>query len=95
MQDGQRVRADELIQRLRASQLLQKLQDARAMPYGSADLKGICDWLSNEWASKLLSDSYGTGEYLMYGAFIVDLEACTITDDPKADPIVQNIEIVK
>jgi hypothetical protein len=51
MQDGQRVSADELIQRLSAGQLLQKLRDARAMPYGSADFKDICDWLSNEWAS--------------------------------------------
>jgi hypothetical protein len=29
----------------------------------------------------------------MYGAFTVDLEACTIRDDPNADPLVQNIRI--
>jgi hypothetical protein len=49
--------------------------------------------LSTEWASLLLGQSFGTGEYLMYGAFTVDLESCTITDDPNADPVVSNIEI--
>jgi hypothetical protein len=29
----------------------------------------------------------------MFGAFTVDLEARTITDDPRADPVVQNISI--
>jgi hypothetical protein len=29
----------------------------------------------------------------MYGAFTVDLEACTITDDRNAGPVVQNIKI--
>jgi hypothetical protein len=49
--------------------------------------------LVNEWATMLLGSSYGTGEYSMYGAFTVDLEACTITDDRNADPVVENIEI--
>jgi hypothetical protein len=53
----------------------------------------IHHWLCNEWAAMLLGDSYGTGEYSMYGAFTVDLEACTIADDPHADPIVENISI--
>ena len=51
--------------------------------------------LSNEWASLLLGESYGTGEYSMYGAFVVDLDKCTITDDPNADPVVQNIDIAR
>jgi hypothetical protein len=53
------------------------------------------DWLCSEWASMLLGDSYGTGEYSMYGAFTVDLVGCTITDDRDAEPVVQNIEIAK
>ncbi len=50
-------------------------------------------WPSTEWAGLLLGESYGTGEYVMYGAFTVDLEACTLVDDPQADPVVENIEI--
>jgi hypothetical protein len=49
--------------------------------------------LSHEWGSALLGESFGTGEYLMYGAFAADLEECTVTDDPRADPVVENIEI--
>jgi hypothetical protein len=48
--------------------------------------------LVNEWAWVLLG-SFGGGEYKMYGAFTVDLEECTVTDDPHAAPVVQNIEI--
>jgi hypothetical protein len=54
-----------------------------------------CDWLGHEWASMLLGDSYGTGEYFMYGAFTVDLDACTVTDDTNADPVVENITIAE
>lgn len=49
--------------------------------------------LGGLWASRLLGEGFGTGEYVMYGAFTVDLDACTITDDPNAEPVVQNIEI--
>ena len=33
-----------------------------------------------------LGNGYGTREYSMYGAFVVDLDACTIVDDRNADP---------
>jgi hypothetical protein len=49
--------------------------------------------LCNEWAGLLLGEGFGSGEHSMYGAFTVDLDACTITDDPNADPVVENIEI--
>jgi hypothetical protein len=54
-----------------------------------------CGRLCDEWATMLLGDSFGTGEYSMYGAFTVDLDACTITDDASADPVVQNITIAE
>jgi hypothetical protein len=54
-----------------------------------------CDWLCDEWATMLLGSSYGTGEYSMYGAFTIDLDDCTITDDTNADPVVQNITIAE
>lgn len=49
--------------------------------------------LAEEWACQLLGSHYGTGPFSMYGAFTVDLDNCTIVDDPNADPIIQNIEI--
>ena len=50
--------------------------------------------LAQNWAAALLGGhSFGTGAYSMYGAFVVDLVAETITDDPKASPVVRNIEI--
>jgi hypothetical protein len=50
--------------------------------------------LAVNWAAALLGGrSFGTGNYSMYGAFVVDLVAETITDDPKANPIVRHVEI--
>jgi hypothetical protein len=77
------------------------LKDRFAMRTGgeSSDqgaLKSVVnDWLCNEWASMLLGESFGTGNYSMYGAFTVDLETCTITDDPAADPVVEHIRIAR
>lgn len=53
----------------------------------------IGSWLISEWAALLLGSGFGTGEYQLYGAFTVDLEACTITDDPEAKAIVENITL--
>jgi hypothetical protein len=50
--------------------------------------------LAVNWAAALLGGrGFGTGNYSMYGAFAVDLVMETITDDPKANPVVRNIEI--
>ncbi len=60
------------------------------------ELKGFASgWLVQEWAAVLLGGSFGAGEYTMYGAFTVDLDACTIVDDPHADPVVENIAIAQ
>lgn len=50
-------------------------------------------WVCDEWASWLLGRGYGTGEFTMYGAFLVDLEKATIVDDDRAEPVVENIEL--
>jgi hypothetical protein len=50
--------------------------------------------LAVNWAAALFGGhSFGTGNYSMYGAFAVDFVAETITDDPKANPVVRHIEI--
>jgi hypothetical protein len=49
--------------------------------------------LAVNWAATLLGGrSFGTGPW-MYGAFVADLVEETITDDPKANPVVRNIAI--
>src|SRR5262245_791272 len=44
-------------------------------------------------AALLGGRGFGTGNYSMYGAFVADLVAETITDDPMAVPVVRDIEI--
>lgn len=45
------------------------------------------------WAVKLLGRGFGTGPFVMYGAFSVDLETGLVSDDPDPAPIVQNIRL--
>jgi len=103
MTDGARLDAGAISGRLTDAGLLDRICAAGIMR-PSADMSAhfsdrellrqfLDDWLVDEWAIMLLGGSYGTGEYSIYGAFSVDLEACTITDDRNADPVVENIEI--
>jgi hypothetical protein len=99
MANGERLDADALSRRLTEAGLLDKIYAAGLMRpsahFSDQELlrQFLDDWLANEWAIMLLGDGYGTGEYSMYGAFTVDLEACTIVDDRNADPVVENIVI--
>jgi len=98
MTDGGWLDVGAISERLFDDGLLDRVCDAGIMiPSSSSDRAEVRyfldDWLVNEWAVMLMGDAYGTGEYSMYGAFTVDLEACTITDDRNADPVVQNIKI--
>lgn len=68
---------------MRGNSIDQKMSDIRTI---------ICGWLPNDW-SWILMGNFGTGEYSMYGAFTVDLDECSVTDDPNAEPVVQNIAI--
>jgi len=101
MEDGGRITAAVLVERARDAQLLDKLYAAELMGRfdGMSDQRQLAlffhGYLCVAWASMLLGDGFGTGEYSMYGAFTVDLDTCTITDDPGADPIVQNIRIAQ
>lgn len=99
LRDGSRIDAAEVNARLRRAGVLKKLQDLVPALRSSrqseeVQMKDVLDlWLIQEWASLLLGGGFGTGEYTMYGAFTVDLETCTITDDRNADPVVENIQI--
>jgi len=102
MQDGQRVSTDTMASRLHEMRVQERLYAAEFMKRaeGASDdevrgeIKSLAtDWLCTYWASMLLGDGFGTGEYSMYGAFVVDLERCTIIDDRDATPVVQNIQI--
>lgn len=103
-QAGERIDADILVKRLHDMEVYDKLRAAGFKDHlrgvsteqQMAELKGFaCSWLIDDWASILLGRSYGTGEYSMYGAFTVDLDECSITDDPSARPIVENIQVAE
>jgi len=98
MTDGGWLDAGAISERLFDDGLLDRIYTAGIMHPSSLSSREhlrefLDDWLADEWTSMLLGFGYGTGRYSMYGAFTVDLETCTITDDRNADPVVKNIEI--
>ena len=99
---GERIDTGALLAQLFATGVLDKLHEGGFMEHlrgapaekRMAGLKEfVLIWLVDEWASILFGGGFGAGEYSMYGAFTVDLDECTITDDPHADPVVENIRI--
>lgn len=48
--------------------------------------------VAQSWAATLLGEGFGTGEYVMYGGFSVDLATGVVTDDMNPAPIVRNIQ---
>ena len=101
LRDGQRLSFEAMSPKLLAAKLVEKLEAAAVFKHWQdapavAKLSGVFDgWLDVIWADMLLGSGFGTGEFSMYGAFTVDLDACTIADDPTAEPIVKNITISK
>jgi hypothetical protein len=102
-QGGERIGADALVKRLYEMGMFDKLHAAGFKDHMrgvSADQKMAdiqmfaCSRLIDDWAYVLLGN-YGAGEYSMYGAFTVDLDECSVTDDSSAHPIVENIEIAE
>ena len=101
-ESGDRLDLDALAARLLAMGVHDQLPAIEARSQSAAIFKHqklaelrdvVSDQLVEEWAMLLLGRGFGTGEYCMYGAFWVDLEACTIIDDGNADPVVKNITI--
>ncbi|UFZ02577.1 hypothetical protein LQG66_25275 [Bradyrhizobium ontarionense] len=100
---GNRIDLNVLAERLFEMNVHDRLRDAgfglltaTSKDQKLAELRGFASgWLVDDWATRLFGGSFGTGEYSMFGAFWVDLETCTITDDPNAEPAVQNITIAE
>lgn len=96
---GERCSAESLADRLLQTDLLDKLVAAHAVfqhPDGerrSHLIGAISDGLATDCAVQLLGSDFGTGPYFLYGAFVVDFTTCTIADDPRAEPVVENISI--
>ena len=99
MKTGERLSPEEIGRRLAESNLLERLVAANLMWSDSLQAPEeavrsiVRDTLAVEYAVMLLGKGFGTGPYFMYGAFTVDLDACTILDDRNAEPIVENIRL--
>lgn len=83
---GEEVSPDVVAQRLAATDIGARLRalhpDRTAVPTGAE----LGEEIALEGAVMLNGTGYGNGPYLMYGAFTVDFDACTLTDDPQAAP---------
>jgi hypothetical protein len=80
---------ESVAKELASSALAAKVRALAAKRYykdavGAKLIKEALDELAHEMACQLLGESYGTGEYQLYGAFTADLKTGKITDDPKA-----------
>lgn len=80
---------DDLVKCLMTTDIVARLKDVELIrgsnqPDDQALMSLLDDWLAPEWGCLLLGYGFGTGAYTMYGAFIVDLQAMTITDDRNA-----------
>jgi hypothetical protein len=93
LKNGEKLERATAHARLIAAGIGQRPQgDARDLPKAVQIAPAIDDTLCYVILERGLTH-FGTGEYVGYGALIVDLEAMTITDDPAAAPVVRNIEI--
>jgi len=86
MNDGERLSADNLAERLKNADFLE--DTARGVDNARRTLEMLCV----NWTYMLLGSRYGDGPHLIYGAFTVDLDACTITDDRNASLGVENLD---
>jgi hypothetical protein len=95
---GQRITLDDLVPTLKSGPAKKYFDQRSSWQADMSDAVLVEDALAfpltNKWAAALLGGrGFGTGEYLMYGAFVVDLVAGTMTDDPAASVAVRHIEI--
>lgn len=86
MGDGSTRSAEEVATTLKAAGITPPHAGWVAKPLGY-----MLELMASEWSCALLG-RYGTGPYVMYGAFSVDLETGVVTDDPNPAPVVKSIE---
>ena len=87
MQDGSVCSVDEMAGRLEAAGFVRPSD----FYTGGALRDFLEDIIGQTWSWKLLGYGYGTGPFVMYGAFFVDLKTGILTDDVHAAPVVRNI----
>lgn len=98
---GERLDLTTVVTRLAEPAMMRRIDEAgfaeRPARRSAQDhVKDVLElWVATEWAAMLLGAGYGTGEHSLYGAFTADLETGTITDDPAAAPVVQNITLAR
>lgn len=88
MQDGSSCSADELARDLEAAGYVRP-----ADFYTGGSLREFLeDVIGQTWSWRLLGTGWGTGPFVLFGAFSVDLKTGVVTDDPNPTPIVRNIQ---
>jgi hypothetical protein len=90
MEDGSARDADSMAKDLEAAGIAPQMQTWGGR---SPTRNALDDLVACTWAIELLGQGYGTGEYVMYGAFWVDLESGLATDDPDPAPVTRNITL--
>lgn len=88
MKDGSTLDADGAARALENTSAARSLRGDRSR-HSIREL--LDDLVATCWAVKLLGCGFGTGEFVMFGAFSVDLQSGLVADDPNPDPIVSNI----
>jgi hypothetical protein len=88
MADGSTRDADQVAIDLEAAGISTSL---RTWGGKSPTRNALDDFMATTWAVHLLGRGYGTGEYVMYGAFSVDLTSGLVTDDINPAPITRNL----
>lgn len=87
MQDGSSCSADELARDLEAAGYVRP-----ADFYTGGSLREFLeDVIGETWSWRLLGTGWGTGPFVLFGAFSVDLKTGVVTDDPNPAPVVRNI----
>ena len=88
MADGSTRDADQVAADLEAAGISTGL---RTWGVKSPTRNALDEFMATTWAVHLLGRGYGTGEYVIYGAFSVDLTSGLVTDDVNPAPITRNL----
>ncbi|MEL6979817.1 MAG: hypothetical protein AAGM38_14195 [Pseudomonadota bacterium] len=93
--DGASVSRAVLIDWLRAAEI-EPFLEPHAHPSfpREAAIDSLIDFtLADPFCAALLGEGFGTGDYLLYGAVLLDWRAGRMSDDPNAEAVVKHIDI--